>query len=190
MPKEIDTKFKITDPKALKESLKKIGAAFISKNLEQDTYYLSPKSNLALEVIRLRNINGKGIFTLKKAQPFKGSYVYKIRNELEVDVSDPQKFNQMLLALGFKPIFVKEKVRHTYRFGGANICIDELPYLGFYLEIEGTKSKIRIIAKKLNLDIKKAIAVTYLEIFKQYNKRRHKINKNKLIFMPAHKKRY
>lgn len=170
MAQEIETKFKLYSVAKLKNKLKEIGAKFISKHLERDIYYNNAKSERCLESIRLRTIGKGGIFTIKEYLNSKESNIYKIRKEFEVSINDTEVFNDMLSKLGFKFSFRKEKVRETYVCKRAKICIDKLPYLGYYIEIESSKRKIKRTAALLGFDVKDAICDTYMDIFDSYKK--------------------
>ncbi|MCQ9206172.1 MAG: class IV adenylate cyclase, partial [Omnitrophica bacterium] len=143
MATEIETKFKLYSVAKLKNKLKEIGAKFVSKHLERDIYYNNARSERCLESIRLRTIGKGGIFTIKEYLNSKEPNIYKVRNELEVAIDNAEVFNDMLSRFDFKFSFRKEKIRETYVCKGAKICIDKLPYLGYYIEIESSKRKIK-----------------------------------------------
>lgn len=187
MHKEIETKFKIKAPSDLRKRLNKVGASFVSKCKESDTYYRNFSSNKNIEAIRLRSIGKEGVFTVKEYDSGKKNRIYKIRKEHEVKISDSKAFASILYFLGFKPVFRKEKIRETYLLEGAKILLDKLPFIGFYLEIEGQKQKIKDIAKALELNLDNALAITYIDIFNEY-KRKYNIKKGELIFSNVKKK--
>lgn len=175
MPKEIETKFKINSLAQFKKSLKKIRAKFLSKELERDTYYRG------LGTIRLRSLGKKGAFTIKTPSCSRQPRAYKVRNEFEVGIDDAKMFARMLEMLGFAIRFRKEKIRETYTWKDAKILIDKLPYIGYYAEIEGSKRRIRELAGLLRLDMGKAIADTYMDIFR-IHKARYRKRDLELIF--------
>lgn len=166
MPKEIETKFKINNPAEVKKALKNLGARFVSRELEKDVYYKSPFPFFG--AIRLRRIGGKGLFTIKTEDAKSASSRYKVRDEFEIEVDDARIFANMLRRLKFKPIFRKEKMRESYRWHDVNISIDELPCLGFYVEIEAAKKTIQKTARLLGLEINNAIPDTYMQLFNYY----------------------
>jgi len=177
MPKEIETKFKIGSPKAFRKKLKKIKAKFVSKEYEQDVYYKKKGIGFPVTVIRLRTINKKmGLFTVKVAKSRKKAKTFKIRDEFEISIADTKVFSILLRKLGFIPGFIKEKKRETYLTKGAKIVLDQLPYIGWYTEIEACQKRIKELALALGLDINKAIPVTYGELFKKYQKANNKPN--------------
>jgi len=168
MTREVETKFKITSPGAFRKSLKKIGAKFISKEFEEDIYYRGPVKGPRF-TIRLRVAGNKNIFTVKAATRGK-SRRYKVLDELEVPVNNARVFNKVLLGLGFSPDSKKQKVRETYKWKNAKICIDTLPLIGTYAEIEAPKKRIKELARLLDLDMKRAIPGTYMELLRKRKK--------------------
>lgn len=168
MAKEIETKFKIASIAEFRKSLKRMGAKFVSKTLERDTYYKSPADNFCGGTIRLRAIGKRGVFTIKNPAPCESRAQYKVRDEFETAVLDAAAFGDILRRLGFKPWFRKEKIRSLYKWKSAKVTIDELPYIGLYAEIEGSKSSIKEAAKRLGLDMNKAIPDTYMKLFDYY----------------------
>ncbi len=174
MPKEIETKFKIDSAPAFRKKLKAIKAEFVSRNLERDVYYLPSGFKISAGVVRLRWTGGnKGFFTVKM-RGCGGGGPFKVREELEVGIDNTETFDSMLRAMGFVTAFVKEKRRETYIRGDAKILLDELPYIGWYAEIEGPKRSIRKLAGLLDLDMDKAIPDTYMQLFGYYKAMRGK----------------
>ena len=183
MPLEIETKFKVSDPGRMRRNITRIGARLMSRALEQDVYYGKEEKGFGGTVIRLRKINGKrGVFTVKLSVSRKAYGVFKVKEELEVCIEDVKTFGRMLPALGLVPRFVKEKRRESYALGKAKILLDELPFVGWYLEIEGTRKDITRLAKRLGLDIKKGTAETYSAIFNRYRAVK-KIKRGDMVFV-------
>ena len=170
MSKEIETKFKISSPSKLKKKLKKLNARLIYKAYEKDIYYKKASSGFLSDVVRLRSVGKSGIFTLKYHVKGKGSKTYKIRDEFEIKIQDTKAFDRLLRQLGFAVRFKKEKKREIYKWKEGKICIDKLPFIGFYLEVEAPKKRIKEIANRLNLNMKDAKSDTYMDIFNRYKK--------------------
>ncbi|MFH1791302.1 MAG: class IV adenylate cyclase [Candidatus Omnitrophota bacterium] len=171
MPIETETKFKVSGPQAnaVRKRLRTLGAVFISKNLEQDKYFRPKGFKVRATVIRLRVKGGKhGIFTVKYPKKGAKGEVYKVVHEIEARVDNAAAFPDILNSLGFGQFFIKEKVRETYRWKAAEILIDRLPYLGYYIEIEGDKKRIKEIAGLLGLDMSLATSKTYKRLFDSY----------------------
>ena len=179
---EIETKFKIRSEQAIRHALKRIGARFEGRQKERDIYYYPPREAKSVSAVRLRMAGNKNIFTIKKIpKNISRSKTFKIREELELFIEDKKIFQKVLGLLDFNEAFRKEKKRLLYGWNGLKISIDKLPFIGVYLELEGSKSKIVRAAKALGLNMKDAASSTYMEIFNRY-KKMHKKPGLKLVF--------
>lgn len=169
MATEIETKFKVEAPAELRAKLAAVGARFLSRELEKDVYYAGP-ARADVTSIRLRSTDKKGLFTIKSMPDTKTDATpgLKVLEELQVDVGDADAFGRMLDMMGYVPQLQKEKIRETYDWRGILICLDELPYLGFFLEVEAPEDGIRAAASALGLDMTKAMDETYMQIFARY----------------------
>ena len=99
-----------------------------------------------------------------KCVPDENDVNYKIFNELEVEVSDFVKMSQILESLGYHREQIYEKWRDSYTLKGTTCCIDEMPF-GNFLEIEGNKSEIKDVARKIGMNWEQRILLNYLEVF-------------------------
>jgi predicted adenylyl cyclase CyaB len=61
----------------------------------------------------------------------------KRRPEIELVVADPRRALELLGALGFVEIMLYRKRRESHRLENCRIELDEMPYLGCFVEIEG-----------------------------------------------------
>jgi len=174
MAREVESKFRVGSPEEIREKLIGVGARFLSRNLEKDTYYSLPEGQ-ALSAVRLRSFGQKGLFTIKSAPEagFESAPGIKVLEELQVEVDDAVLFGRMLEMMGFSPQFKKEKIRESYDWNGLLICLDELPHLGFFLEIEAPEDALAKTAAALGLDMGRAIGMTYMQIFSRYKAARN-----------------
>jgi adenylate cyclase class IV len=57
-----------------------------------------------------------------------------------------------LAAIGYKKSLAFQKKRRVWRLGGCEVALDELPLIGYFVEIEGPgEKKIAAVQKKLGL---------------------------------------
>src|SRR5262245_45370769 len=90
------------------------------------------------------------------------SSVYKLREEIEVEVADGEATVDLLKALGYEPHIVFEKRRESWQLGRCRVELDELPGLGCFVEIEGPDdATIRAVAEKLGVDDRQSIRESY-----------------------------
>ncbi len=86
------------------------------------------------------------------------------RRELEFTVSDFDEAKDMLEALGYELVFIYEKYRTTYKLGGVEVMLDEMPY-GPFVEIEGEGALLQNTAEELGLKWDASIHDTYSGLF-------------------------
>ena len=99
---------------------------------------------------------GRCLLTFKGAARQKSRH-FKIREERETEVQDPETLGVILGRLGLEVFFCYEKYRTSYslRLRGkrrsVDLSVDETP-IGNYLEIEGTEADIHSVADKLGFE--------------------------------------
>lgn len=91
--------------------------------------------------------------------------------ELEIEVSDFEKTNQILEELGYKHRNYQENKRITYELDGVEIDIDSWPLIPDYVEIEGkNENDVKALIKKLKLNKHKIVTCGVVDIYKNYYK--------------------
>jgi adenylate cyclase class 2 len=86
------------------------------------------------------------------------------RREIEVEVEDFDACQRLVQALGYETVFTYEKYRTTYARGDCRVMLDELPF-GHFVEIEGDRSEIEVLAGRLRLKWQCAIPRSYHALF-------------------------
>ena len=155
MATEIEAKLKIDTFAEVTKKLKKLGAAFLREIVQRDSYLDDAKAGLTStdRCLRLREEftgkDKKAVLAYKGARE-KGKF--KKRLEVQTEISDAQSVRKMLAAIGYAEVLVYEKKRQLWVYGGCEICLDELPFLGKFVEIEGNSEKrIAGVQKELGL---------------------------------------
>lgn len=92
----------------------------------------------------------------------------RVREELEIVVSDFDTADQILQRLGFRPRQVYEKYRETLQLGAVEVVLDELPF-GHFVELEGADGDLRAASAALGLAWSQRILVNYLYLLTQVN---------------------
>ncbi len=136
---EIEAKFRIADPDAIRRRLH-ADAEPIAKVLERNTYFDTPAGELraadrGLRVREIESVGGESRCTLTYKGPRRQGPL-KIRTEQELGVDSAEAAAALLASLGYEPTVSFQKRRESFRLGPARIELDELPELGFFLEIE------------------------------------------------------
>ena len=163
-PQEVEIKFLVSDLKALEQKLRALGFSERRRPRTRSTpLYDLPGQKLRRkgELLRLRKYGDQWRLT-HKAKVKLGRH--KSRGELETGVSDGEKMDAILRALGFAPSFVYEKFRAEWSDGEGHVVLDHTP-IGDIAEIEGKSRWIDRIARLIGLKPADYITKSYAELF-------------------------
>ena len=165
MPIEIEAKLKVDSLQEVKHKLAELGAEFIAEQRQVDCYFDDGDMTLtkADRGFRLRRQTADGnerfFLTYKGAR---GKSKFKQREEIEIEIKDADSTEKLLSALGYEKILVFEKKRVVWQLGECEVALDELPLLGFFVEIEGPdRERIADIQRSLGLSDLPHIAESY-----------------------------
>jgi adenylate cyclase class 2 len=179
---EIEAKLKVDSFKGIEKKLKALDAEFLRERLHTDAYFDDAKLSLrkADSALRLRHqLIGKKdqvVITFKGPRR-KGRF--KQRQEIQFEVSDGLLAEMFLAAIGYKRTLVYQKKRRVWHYDDCEIALDELPFLGKFIEIEGTGAKrIASVQKKLGLKDLSHICESYAVMMaKELRRRGRKSNR-------------
>lgn len=162
---EIEAKFRLADPDIMRVVLRHAGADCRGVALETNTFFDWPdrrllKAGTGLRVRRAepldeasRKPNGEPTTTRVTYKGPLEQSTLKVRKEVEFSADPPEHVMEVLAALGMHRTLLFEKRRETWHLGDCLVEIDELPMLGYFLEIEGpTESAVASAMKALALD--------------------------------------
>ena len=166
MPVEIEAKFRLADPAAMREKLADAGAQSLGTTTQGDTYYDTPDGKLwksdqgfRIRIEQTPKSNRQVVLTHKG--PRRGGDV-KIRPEAEQIFSSAESAGAVLESMGLCPCLSFQKRRESYQLGEARIALDELPQLGFFLEIEAdSEAAVQRARKALGLADEPLVTATY-----------------------------
>ena len=198
MARETEIKLRISDVRAFHRALKRIGARpagpGISKVHEENVIFDTPHGGLAKhgQLLRIRTetpeVRGKSkttgptqrvVLTFKQpmARPAVADmegvpyFPYKVREEIEVEVSEAGNLTKIFEGLGMAGWFRYEKYRTTFRLPaskawakGLLIELDETP-IGTFVELEGPASAIDRAAEELGYSKRDYILKNYLRLY-------------------------
>jgi len=163
---ETEVKFFVKDLSRVEMRLRELKAHLIQPrvhetNLRFDTSTGDLQKNY--HVLRLRK-DTEAKFTFKGPSNERENGVLS-RQEIEFTVSDFDKAQHFLEALGYTPVVFYEKFRTTYEFRNIHIMLDELPY-GKFVEIEGENiDTLQKTANLLNLNWNAMVKAGYHALF-------------------------
>lgn len=198
MAQETEIKLRVGDPQSFLRKLKKLGArrvfAGTGRIHERNVVFDTPDKTLARrgQLLRIRiETPDRPVKTKasKAAQPalltFKrptraqrqakssasGVRLFKVREELELEVSDAAMLTKVFGGLGMRPTFTYEKFRTTFilpksqRWAkGLLIEVDETP-IGTFVEFEGPAAAIDRATRMLDYSESDYILTNYLRLY-------------------------
>jgi adenylate cyclase class 2 len=196
--RETEVKLKINDVGVFQRALNRIGACLAgpgnSRVHEENVIFDTPKSAIAKkgQLLRIRTEKSEVPGELKAGGPkqrvlltFKqpidnpvdsempggANGPYKVREELELEVSDAGMLARIFEGLGMSGWFRYEKYRTTYRLPDSNawakgllIELDETP-IGTFVELEGPAPAIDRAAQELGFSKRDYILQNYLSLY-------------------------
>jgi adenylate cyclase class 2 len=160
---ETEIKIYVADLAAVEARLRAAGGLLETARVyERNVRYEDAGQTLtpAGRVLRLRQDNRIRL-TYKEPTTLDGGMT---RTEIEVTVSDFEAMELLLGKLGFAPAWLYEKYRTTYRFGGCEVVLDELP-MGHFVEVEGEPAAIHETLARLDLTEAPHFVESYSELF-------------------------
>lgn len=164
--KEVEIKFKVSNVEALRKNLEPLGAKNCGRAFERTVRFDSPAGGLekSNKFVRVRT-GFKNVITFK--QKLAEDIKFKVREEIEFQIENPNKMQEVLEGLGFTKKLIMEKYREKWEMARTEVVLDELPF-GIYLEIEGNEPGIKAVAGKLGLDFPQGIVEGYQELWKRF----------------------
>jgi adenylate cyclase class 2 len=165
MATEIEKKYRVTEEEAarLRGVLRELGARDEGEVFEVNTLYAGNSIDPGRRALRLRREGGRRAVLTFKERPDSEPQAVKRRREIETEVGDADAVAAILEALGYRAALVYEKRRATFRLGGAEVVLDELPF-GWFVEIEGEEIDILDAERGLELTTAEHVHETYPEL--------------------------
>jgi adenylate cyclase class 2 len=204
MARETEIKLKISDLRAFHRALKRIGARLAGPGSgrvhEENLIFDTPQGGLAKhgQLLRIRietpdargksrtrNSKQRVILTFK--QPVAGSTGdhsgrrgYKVREEIELEVSEAPALTKIFEGLGMSGWFRYEKYRTTFQLPaskawarGLLIELDETP-IGTFVELEGPAEAIDRAAHELGFSKVDYVLKNYLLLYMEDRRKKGK----------------
>lgn len=165
---EVEVKFFVPDLNAIREQLVQLGVEVTKPRIfEQNVRYDTMNEELFQEwkLLRLRQDNVVTV-TFKGEPQEEVTSEARVREELEVQVSDFETMAMIFERIGFYPVQSYEKYRETFIWGNVEVVLDELPY-GDFVELEGEETALKTAVSQLGLDWQKRILTNYLGLMQQ-----------------------
>jgi len=181
MSYEIEMKFPVSSLAPVRRALRRQRAVYLGTVLQTDRYFDTPKRSLmrADRGLRIRQVRvlrtGAGDVDrrpqLTAKGPVKTNSRAKVRRERQIHIDDADAMVDVLTVCGLRPTVTIQKRRASYRLGDCLVELDELPLVGFFVEIEGPdERRISRVARKLDLDVEPSKA-HYIDLLRAACKR-------------------
>ncbi|NIP23173.1 MAG: class IV adenylate cyclase [Phycisphaerae bacterium] len=165
MHTEIEAKLKVDSLQEVERKLGEAGAKFVAEQLQNDTYFddagaVLKSSDRALRLRRQSAGQKEKTFLTYKGAKEKNDF--KKRLEIEIEVGDGESVEKLLYELGYEKALVFEKRRQIWQLDNCIVCLDELPLLGCFVEIEGPDGgSISGVKEKLGMSDLQHIVESY-----------------------------
>lgn len=175
MSREIEVKHRLDDATGLRQRL--VAAGAVRDALAQEVNHIldTPERRLLNAGCGLRIRSARPVTPPGPAQvtlTFKGprdaalaQRGIKAREELETAAADEATLLAVFARLGFAPVIMYEKRRETWHWPDCVATIDELPLLGWFVELEAD-DQAALLARRAQLGLTDASAVdeTYVRL--------------------------
>ncbi|MCP2259765.1 adenylate cyclase, class 2 [Streptoalloteichus tenebrarius] len=137
---EVEKKFALPDPAALKAKLDELGAKPSEPTRQVDAYYNAPHRDfLAPTVIsdwlRLRTEDRGSSINFKRWHPVE-ALIKTHADEYESKVDDIEAVRKLLEALDFKPMVTVDKTREEWQLPEVEVVFDHVVDAGDFVEFE------------------------------------------------------
>ncbi|MDB5159836.1 MAG: hypothetical protein JWO99_99 [Candidatus Saccharibacteria bacterium] len=159
MKSEIEVKFVDVDVEDIRSRLKTAGATLehpmrlMKRALIEEEHHAAENS-----FIRIRDEGDKTTLTFKRRSLPDETTTIDSTKEIETTVGDFDTTVEIFSEAGWKYITLQESRRETWYVDGAEVVIDEWPWIKPYIEIEAeTEEIVRSATEKLGFDWKDAV---------------------------------
>jgi adenylate cyclase class 2 len=161
---EVELKYLQADLDDVRRRLRDAGARLdVPRALETNIVFDDAEHSLRESDRLLRLRNGREL-TVKL--PLEDT-TYKSRQEINLDVGEGD-IESFLAGLGYAVDWRYEKWREGWDLDGMWVTLDELPFIGDVVEIEGDRQKINEIAERLGLSGHTTSTANYLALFQDH----------------------
>jgi len=167
MPTEIEAKMAVRDPQAVRACIESLAGRPIAEMVQRDSFFDDANGRLkagdcALR-LRCQIIEGETprLFVTYKGPQQQGQV--KRREEIEFAIDNDPAVTSLFERLGYAPKFTYEKRRIRWKHDSCMIELDHIPYLGWFIEIEGPdETTVMRIREQLGLADQALLTTSYV----------------------------
>lgn len=168
---EVELKFPLDHPEAMRKRLIGLGFKSGGEVFERNIVFDTPEGTLAGREMLLRLRSDRRTRLTFKEPPADKTYAgrFKVKQESELTVADFETMRYILNRLGFTHERLYEKYREHFSTGeNISVEIDRLPHLGFILELEAPPDQMGRLALDLGLDPARGSRKNYFQLFEEF----------------------
>ncbi len=175
MSHETEAKIPVETFDVVRDALRRLGAVYLGTVLQSDTYFDTPQGQLqhsdrGMRIRRLELLEaGSADWDLRPQLTYKGpregDTTYKTRREIQTHFDAPYAMIEVLQVCGMVQSMAIQKRRASYRVDACMVELDELPFIGRFVEIEGPDEKtITQLAEMIGLGRRQTLHDSYLHL--------------------------
>ncbi|MCA9140813.1 MAG: class IV adenylate cyclase [Planctomycetales bacterium] len=165
---ELEAKYKVEDIDFVRRALARNAAVTSEEVLQRDEYFDTPDRTLDSQdfVVRIRKSRSATEIGMKGAR-FRTPTGEYSRVELEFTAASEQQVRDQIRMQGLERTWFFEKRRTEFRWSDtdASVFLDEIPEIGYFVEIEGSLDEIHMIEQHLTAGLHMKINRNYKELF-------------------------
>lgn len=137
---EVEKKFALPNPDALKAKLEQLGAKPSPQAHQVDAYYNAPHRDFLApqaisEWLRIRTEERGSSINFKRWHPI-DAVIKSHAHEYETKVEDVEAIRRILEALDFTPLVTVDKTREEWRLADVEVVFDHVKDAGDFVEFE------------------------------------------------------
>lgn len=154
MKTEIEVKFTNVDIDDIRARLEKVGA-YLEQPMRDMRRALieEPQHREENSFLRIRDEGDQVTLTYKRHPKNDKDAAIDSAREIETTVGDFDATVAIFVASGWHPTTYQESRRETWKLGGAEVVIDQWPWINPYIEIEAeTEEEVQLAATELGFD--------------------------------------
>ncbi len=170
---EIEAKLRLENVSEVEQKLNKLNAQSVATMREINIFVDTQGNRLkaadrGLRVRLVEIVDKPSQVTITFKGPRSAGRL-KSRREIEIDVNSAESALDLLAELGYHESIRFAKRRKRYLLDGCTIELDEMPYLGHFLEIEGPDDvTILAVREKLGMSDQPLIHSSYVAMLTTY----------------------
>jgi adenylate cyclase class 2 len=174
VPIEIEAKMRLNDVASIQAALEQAGAKHELDLLEINTFFDTSQgvlktSDQGLRIRVEQQVDGPHHAVIITHKGPRAHGKLKSRSETELIVDNARDAAELLGTIGFTPVMSFEKRRARWQLDDCVIAVDQLPYLGAFIEIEGpTEQSVLATRERLGLAESPLIRSSYIAMLRTY----------------------